>query len=156
MRVRVAPHDDGVQACAACGAAPLDDGRAYCSTDCYRAAEHVCEHCGAFTPAPMAHRRRHHPETMPEPPPDREGLAPPAAHADARPVDTTAVEGADADRGPHCVNCGGAVSQAYVDVFGDGTAVNGCADCLPRSVRYGEDRYGRTKAEAEAQFRDSG
>lgn len=51
-------------------------------------------------------------------------------------VNTAAVENADPSRGPHCVKCGADVSKPYARVFGNGHAVNGCADCHSRSERY--------------------
>jgi len=63
----------------------------------------------------------------------------------------------DADGlGPACGRCGAFVSLAYYRQWSDNDGeLDGCRHCLPRSVRFGDDIYGRDKDEVEAEFRGS-
>lgn len=54
---------------------------------------------------------------------------------------------------PHCDRCGTQVSHSFHRQWSDNNDVlDGCRHCLPRSVRFGEDVYGRSKDEAQDAF----
>lgn len=140
--------------CTVCGASPIHDGREYCSLQCYRADELVCDICDAFAPQPMAHMKRHHPEEV-----DFD-----ADEDDAGPIFETPVPDAwsveldddtpghrlDGDESPTCAECGATVSHAFHRQWADNEGVlHGCPECLPRSVRFGDDVYGRAPADVE-------
>lgn len=123
-----------VRECIVCESAPIGAGNEYCSPQCAGFDEMRCDICNTFTFTPMAHRKEHHPETITithqEPSETDLGEEPDTG------VNTAAVEDADPSRGPHCVECGRDVSKQYARVFGDGNAVNGCAECRSRTERY--------------------
>lgn len=51
---------------------------------------------------------------------------------------------------PHCARCGHRVSHAFHRQWADNDGdLNGCRECLPRSVRFGEDVYDRDPDDVE-------
>lgn len=42
-----------------------------------------------------------------------------------------------------CAHCGASVSASFFRVWNVDGELNGCPECVPRSVRFGEDVYGR-------------
>lgn len=48
-----------------------------------------------------------------------------------------------------CDRCGAFVSQRFYDYWNVDGTLNGCRECLPRSIRFGEDLYGRDPDDIE-------
>lgn len=56
----------------------------------------------------------------------------------------------DAPAATECARCGSHVSPSYARQWADNDdRVQGCPECLPRSVRFGEDVYDRDPADIE-------
>lgn len=126
--------------CQTCGAAPLAPDRQYCSTDCYRAAEYVCDECGTFTPHPTQHRQRVHDVATPD------DERPTAAAADGPTVPTIErTSRYDRDESPGqtltgaqrtCQTCGEQVSLEYYRLWNVDGELQSCYNCRSRTQRY--------------------
>lgn len=56
----------------------------------------------------------------------------------------------DAADGPACDRCGATVSHAFRRQWRDNDGrLDGCPECLPRSMRFGKDVYDRDAADVE-------
>lgn len=54
-----------------------------------------------------------------------------------------------ADSSTECSRCGYQVSPSFFRVWNVEGELNGCPECLPRSIRFGEDIYGRDADDVE-------